>query len=436
MSDTATELRWDPFDTEIDTEPYEIWRRLRDEAPLYRNDEYDFWALSRYADVEAAHLDPVTFCSGHGTVLEMMTPEPFDTGQFIFVDPPEHTRLRSLASRAFTPRRVKELEGRIRELCAEMLEPHTGGGTFDFVQDFGAQLPSMVISSLFGVPPEEREEVRHHIDLVFHIEPGVGMINDVSLNAMIWLNEYLSRQLEQRRREPVDDMLTDLAHAEITDEDGTVRRLTDAQACDFANLVISAGTETVARLLGFAAVVLAENPEQREELAADRGLMPERDRGAPALRGAVARAGALDDPRRRAARRGRPRRLEGVVAHGRRRPRRAQVPRSRSVRHPPPHRPPRRIRLRHPLLSGGRAGAPRGARCARGDARAVPRMGSRLRGHRPKPHEHGARLREASRFASDRRLLETTGVSRWRSRGRSRTAPTTCGAPGCPSPPS
>jgi cytochrome P450 len=269
-----TDLSWDPFDTDIDTEPYEIWRRLRDEAPLYRNDTYDFWALSRYADVEAAHLDPITFCSGHGTVLEMMTPETFDTGQFIFVDPPEHTRLRSLASRAFTPRRVKELEDRIRELCAEMLDPYTGGGTFDFVQDFGAQLPSMVISSLFGVPPEEREAVRHHIDLVFHIEPGVGMINEVSFGAQIWLHEWLGRQLEQRRREPVDDMLTDLAHAEITDDDGTVRRLSDSQACDFSNLVISAGTETVARLLGFAAVVLAENPDQRRELVADRGLIP------------------------------------------------------------------------------------------------------------------------------------------------------------------
>jgi cytochrome P450 len=271
---TATDLVWDPFDTEIDADPYETWRRMRDEAPLYRNDEYDFWALSRFADVEAAHRDPITFCSGHGTVLELMSAQRFDTGQMIFVDPPEHTRLRALASRAFTPRRVAQLEQHIRDLCAELLDPHRETGTFDFVQEFGALLPARVIAALLGVPPEEREEVRHHIDQVFHIEPGVGMINDVSFAAQIWLHQYLARQLEQRRREPVDDMMSDLAQAEITEDDGEVRRLTDQQAADFANLLISAGTETVARLLGFAAVVLADHPDQRAELAADASLLP------------------------------------------------------------------------------------------------------------------------------------------------------------------
>jgi cytochrome P450 len=271
---TATAVYWDPFDTDIDSDPYEVWRRLRDEAPLYRNDRYDFWALSRFADVEAAHRDPVTFCSGHGTVLELMTAERFETGQMIFVDPPEHTRLRSLASRAFTPRRVSQLEQSIRDLCAELLDPQRDRGEFDFVQDFGALLPARVIATLLGVPPEEREDVRHHIDQVFHIEPGVGMINDVSFSAQIWLHEYLIRQLEARRGEPVDDMMGDLARAEITDDDGEVRRLTDQQAADFATLLVSAGTETVARLLGFAAVVLAGHPDQRAELAADSRLLP------------------------------------------------------------------------------------------------------------------------------------------------------------------
>jgi cytochrome P450 len=192
----------------------------------------------------------------------------------IFVDPPEHTRLRALASRAFTPRRVAQLEQSIRDLCAELLDPQRERGEFDFVQDFGALLPARVIATLLGVPPEEREEVRHHIDLVFHIEPGVGMINDVSLSAQIWLHEYLGRQLDARRRHPVDDMMSDLAHAEITDDDGEVRRLTEQQAADFAHLLINAGTETVARLLGFAAVVLAEHPDQRAELAADSSLLP------------------------------------------------------------------------------------------------------------------------------------------------------------------
>ena len=268
-----TDVYWDPFDTEIDTDPYDTWRRLRDEAPLYRNDRYDFWALSRFADVEAAHRDARTFCSGHGTVLELMSPDRYPGGQMIFMDPPEHTRLRALVSRAFTPRRVEALEDRIRELSADFLDRLSGRDSFDYVQDFAVYLPSMVISSLLGVPLEDQEELRKLIDQVFHIEPGVGMVNDVSLTAQIEINTYIRSQLEACLAHPRDDMLTDLSVAEITD-DGVTRRLTLAEAADFANLLISAGTETVARLLGWASVILAEHPDQRAELAANSALLP------------------------------------------------------------------------------------------------------------------------------------------------------------------
>jgi len=268
------ELRWDPFDVVMDVAPYDTWRRLRDEAPVYRNEEYDFWALSRYADVQAAHLDPRTFISGRGTVLELMGGDMASTRMIIFLDPPDHGQLRNLVSRAFTPRRMGALEGRIREVCAALLDPHVGSPGFDFVQDFGAPLPSTIISHLLGVSDADRDEVRHHIDTVFHIEPGVGMINDVSFGAQIWLHEYLTGQLAERRRAPRDDLLTALIEAELTDSDGITRRLTDAESADFANLLISAGTETVARLLGWAGVILAAHPDQRAELAAEPGLIP------------------------------------------------------------------------------------------------------------------------------------------------------------------
>ncbi len=267
-------LNWDPFDTEIDTDPYPVWKRLRDEQPLYRNDEYDFWALSRYDDVAAAHRSPVVFSSAHGTVLEIMSPTPYPPGNIIFQDPPGHTTLRALVSRAFTPRRVSGLEDRIRELCAELLDPLAGSRGFDFITDFAQQLPSLVISALLGVPDGDREEVRHHIDLVFHIEPGKGMINDTSFGAQIWLHGYLSTLLAERRRSPADDLLSGLVQAEITDDDGRQRRLTDDEAAGFANLLVSAGTETVARLLGWACVVLGAHPEQRAQLADDPGLVP------------------------------------------------------------------------------------------------------------------------------------------------------------------
>jgi len=274
MEVAMTDLYWDPFDTDIDTDPYDIWRRMRDDAPVYRNDEYDFWALSRFDDVEAASRDPKTFSSAHGTVLEIMSTRHYGKTSMIFMDPPEHTKLRALVSRAFTPRRMLALEDRVRELSAAFLDAQSGRGTFDFVQDFGARLPAMVIASLLGVPIADQEAVREHIDLVFHIEPGVGMINHTSLSAGIWLVEYLAQQLEERRVSPKDDMLTDLVQAEITDDDGSHRRLTIDEAANFGNLLVSAGTETVARLLGWAAIVLAQHPDQRAELATDPGLIP------------------------------------------------------------------------------------------------------------------------------------------------------------------
>jgi cytochrome P450 len=192
----------------------------------------------------------------------------------IFLDPPAHTTLRALVSRAFTPRRVSQLEDRIRGICTELLDPQVGSGGFDYVQQFAALLPSMVISALIGVPDEEREEVRRHIDQVFHIEPGVGMINDVSFMAQVWLHEYFMALVRRRRANPVDDMLTGLTQAEITADDGTVRQLTDDEAVDFTNLLVSAGTETVARLLGWAGVLLEAHPDQRAALAADASLLP------------------------------------------------------------------------------------------------------------------------------------------------------------------
>ncbi|MEY2450093.1 MAG: hypothetical protein QOH79_3569 [Acidimicrobiaceae bacterium] len=258
------ELYWDPFDEEIDTDPHPTWKRMRDEAPVYRNDKFDFYALTRYHDVEAAHRDPSTFSSARGTVLELMGHDLSSTGQIIFLDPPAHTELRHLVSRAFTPRHTAVLEDRIRGFCADMLDAQQGRDSFDYLQDFGAKLPSMVISSLLGVPDEDQETFRHAVERIFHIEPGVGMVNEESMAAGREIHHYLAGLLDERRTSPRDDLLTSLAQA------GLSRTATT----DFANLLLAAGTETVARLLGWAAVVLAAHPDQRAELAADHALIP------------------------------------------------------------------------------------------------------------------------------------------------------------------
>ena len=137
-----TDLYWDPLTPELRDDPYPLWRRLRDEAPVYYNDRYDFWALSRFADIEAAHKDHASFSSSHGTTLETMSLEPVDTGMIIWLDPPKHTILRKLVSRAFTTRRVSILEERIREVCARLLDAQIGADRFDYVQDFSASPPS------------------------------------------------------------------------------------------------------------------------------------------------------------------------------------------------------------------------------------------------------------------------------------------------------
>jgi cytochrome P450 len=196
------------------------------------------------------------------------------TGQMIFLDPPEHTRLRTLVSRAFTPKRTTQLEERVRELCARLLDPFKGADELDYVADFGDHLPSMVISSLLGLPETDQRRIRHIIDGMFHIEPDVGMVNETSINASLEVGAYIAGELEKRRDNAQDDLLTALVEAEIVDDDGEVRRLTNRETLDFATMLFVAGTETVGRLLGWTAVILDANPDQRAELAADSSLIP------------------------------------------------------------------------------------------------------------------------------------------------------------------
>ncbi|MCU1392453.1 MAG: cytochrome [Ilumatobacteraceae bacterium] len=270
---TSVPLAWDPFDEAIDTSPYEIWQRLRDEAPLYRNEQHDFWALSRYSDVESAHRQPTVFSSSHGTVLEVMGPRAMETGMMIFKDPPDHTALRSLVNRAFTPRRIAELEDRIRADSRNLLSSWVPGEPFDYVEQFASPLPAMVIAELLSIPEADRPQARYWIDDAFYIEPGVGMINDQSITAMANLHVYLEALLRERGANPGDDMLSALTQAEIGEGDAT-RRLSYGECADFAVLLISAGTETVGKLLGWAALLLGELDDQRQILVDEPAVIP------------------------------------------------------------------------------------------------------------------------------------------------------------------
>jgi cytochrome P450 len=274
------DLVFDPYDAAIDAAPYDVWRRLRDDAPLYYNEQYDFYALSRFADVMSASLDWQTYSSARGTVLEMIdTTPPVDGapssdgyGMMIFMDPPGHDELRRLVSRAFTPRRVTALEGRTRELCAHFLEPQRDGSGFDFVEDFAAKIPAMLIGALLGVPNEDQDQLRIWGDLLMRYEP-LG-ISEEKAAAIASLNSYMAAMVEDRQRRPRDDMVSDLLAAEVQRADGSSRRLGFAEVMAFFMLLQLAGSETTARLLGWSAVLLARHPEQRAKLAATPPLVP------------------------------------------------------------------------------------------------------------------------------------------------------------------
>jgi cytochrome P450 len=275
QGDHMTEPYWDPYDIEIDAFPYEHWRRLRDDAPVYRNDEFDFYALSRFEDVERGHREPARYSSAHGTILELMQPQAMtEGGSMISLDPPLHTRLRLLVSRAFTPRRIDALEGRIRELCIGFFDEVGDARSFDYVQDFAARLPAMVIASLFGVPLDQQNDLRHSIDRLFALDENGKPFGTDAIAGMMAASEIITTQIADRRTNPRDDMFTDLVQAEITEADGVTRRLSDSELHSFALLILGAGTETVARNLGWAAVLLDAHPDQRAELVADPTLIP------------------------------------------------------------------------------------------------------------------------------------------------------------------
>jgi cytochrome P450 len=271
----AGEAYWDPFDRTLHRDPYEAWRRMRDEAPVYHNDRFDFYALSRFDDVFKASLETDTFSSAHGVTLDMISDEPLEPpNPMIMMDPPGHTAMRKIVNRTFTPRRMAQLEDRIHALCSEYLDPYVGASGFDYVQDFSMRLPVMVISTLLGFPPEDHDQLRVWSDAQIHREPDDPDLTPEGRAAFAQLMTYYQEQIQRRRKQPTDDIVSDLMASELVEADGSTRHLDDGELLVFMALINLAGNETVARLLGWAGLTLARFPEQRAKLVADPSLIP------------------------------------------------------------------------------------------------------------------------------------------------------------------
>ncbi len=272
MTAGSADVYYDPYDVDINADPYPVYRRLREEAPLYYNDTYDFYALSRFDDVERCLLDAQSFISGRGGILELIKADiEMPSGVLIFEDPPVHTIHRRLLSRAFTARRVAELEDKIRMFCTRSLDPLVGAGGFDFIADIGAQMPMRTISMLLGIPEADQEAVRDHVDATLRTEAGRPM--KVSADHFV-TGEMFAEYIDWRAGHPSDDLMTELLQAEFEDETGTVRRLTRQELLTYVNVVAGAGNETTTRLIGWAGKVLADHPDQRRKLVEDPGLLP------------------------------------------------------------------------------------------------------------------------------------------------------------------
>ena len=261
----------DPYSYEFHEDPYPYYKRLRDEAPLYRNDEMNFWALTRHADVHRGFRNSTELSNKLGVSLDPIsrTPEAYRTMSFLAMDDPAHLRLRTLVSKGFTPRRIRELEARVLELTREHLDTALQNESFDYITEFAGLLPMDVISELVGVPHEDRQRLRALADQVMHRDDGVTDVPEAALVAAMDLLVYYADMVKQRRKQPTDDLTSALLEAEI---DGD--RLGDDEIMAFLFLMVVAGNETTTKLLGNAIYWAGANPDQLATVLADHSRVP------------------------------------------------------------------------------------------------------------------------------------------------------------------
>ncbi len=267
-------VTYTPYDYDIHHDPFPTYRQLRDEAPVYQNPEAGFWALSRYDDVRDAFRDPQRYSSSHGVTLDPLAtgPHAHKTMFFLAMDPPEHTAMRALVSRGFTPRRVVDLAPSIEALCDEhlsnMLEAGADGQPVDFIADFAGRVPMDVISEMLGVPKSDRAELRRLADLLVHREEGVHDVPASGIEAAFALSDYYADMIADRRANPTDDLTSALCQAEIDGE-----RLTDDHVRSALFLFVVAGNETTTKLLGNAMYWLARHPDQQRRVWSEDELL-------------------------------------------------------------------------------------------------------------------------------------------------------------------
>src|SRR5690349_1474282 len=271
---TKPKVKFNPVAQEYFENPYEIYKRMRDEAPIYYDEDEDFYALTRHADVAAALKDTDSFSSSRGCDLGMVRTGEVPQKSIIFMDPPEHRHMRSLLNKAFTPRAIQSQHATVVELVEHYLSK-VDPDNFDVVQDFSGPFPVEVITRMAGVPEDFRQQVRHWIDTSLEREPGQIELSEKNMQANIDSAMYYYSLVQERRENPQDDMISRLIAAEIPDDEGNLRKLDDIEITGFTTLLGGAGAETVTKLVGSAVVEFAKHPEQWQMLLDDRSKVPD-----------------------------------------------------------------------------------------------------------------------------------------------------------------
>ena len=266
-----TSVYYDPYDVEINADPYPVYARLRDEAPIYHNERYDFWALTRHEDVQKALVNWQVFSSSRGDLLDILRAGiDLPKGVVMWEDPPLHTTHRGILSRVFTPKRMAQLEDQVRAYCIRCLDPVVGSDRFDIITELASMLPMRVIGMLLGIPEQDQVAVRDKTDRDLRTRPGQPM---KIVEEEVVTGELFADYIEWRSQHPSDDLMTILLNAQFEDETGETRSLTRQEVLTYTSVLAGAGNETTGRLIGWLAKVLAEHPDQRRLVVEDRSLL-------------------------------------------------------------------------------------------------------------------------------------------------------------------
>ena len=266
-----TPVYYDPYDVDINADPYPTYTRLREEAPIYHNERYDFWALTRHEDVQKALVNWQVFSSSRGDLLDILRAKiELPKGVVMWEDPPLHTTHRGILSRVFTPKRMAQLEDQVRAYCIRCLDPLVGTAGFDIITELASMLPMRVIGMLLGIPEQDQIAVRNRTDRDLRTRPGQPM---VIVEEEVVTGEQFADYIDWRAEHPSDDLMTILLNAEFEDETGETRSLTRQEVLTYTSVLAGAGNETTGRLIGWLAKVLAEHPDQRRLVVEDRSLL-------------------------------------------------------------------------------------------------------------------------------------------------------------------